>query len=41
MKHFTIILIGMAALPLVAVGCEREISGDVKLADNSSTGCFD
>lgn len=41
MKHLTIILIGMAALLMVAIGCEREISGDVKLADNSSTGCFD
>ena len=41
MKHLTIILIGVAAILVVIAGCERKITGDLKLADNSSVGCFD
>ncbi|MEE8405154.1 MAG: hypothetical protein V3S17_07160 [candidate division Zixibacteria bacterium] len=41
MKLLTITMIGIATILLVIVGCEREITGDVKLADNSSEGCFD
>jgi hypothetical protein len=41
MKLLTITMIGIAAILLVIVGCDREITGDVKLADNSSEGCFD
>lgn len=29
-----------AAVMILTVGCEREITGDVDLANNSSTGCF-
>lgn len=34
-------LLSLALLALVVVGCEREITGDVELADISSEGCFD
>jgi hypothetical protein len=30
----------LAALVIMTAGCERKITGDVDLADNSSSGCF-
>lgn len=41
MQNIKLIPLALAAVALIAVGCEREITGDVELADNSSNYCFD
>lgn len=40
MKHAKLLTVLLAAVLLLAVGCEREITGDVPPADNSSEGCL-
>ena len=41
MKQLTITLfVILFAVLIAAVGCDRKITGDAKLADNSSAGCF-
>ncbi|MCH8027682.1 MAG: hypothetical protein IID63_06115 [candidate division Zixibacteria bacterium] len=43
MKYLTTVVIGIAAILLLVAGCDREITGDVLLADNSAscTECHD
>ena len=41
MANRVMLIMVMAGLLLLAVGCDREITGDVSLADNSSSNCFD
>ncbi|MHC4800272.1 MAG: hypothetical protein ACYTF1_26830 [Planctomycetota bacterium] len=41
MRNIKLMLFALAALALVAAGCDREITGDVERADNSSNNCFD
>ncbi|HUV29606.1 MAG TPA: hypothetical protein VMY05_00755 [Acidobacteriota bacterium] len=40
MRGIKLMLLALAALALVWAGCDREITGDVQLADTGSTGCF-
>lgn len=41
MRHMRFVMIALAALALVIAGCDREITGDVELADQSASNCFD
>jgi len=40
MKHAKLLLLALLTVTLIAAGCDREITGDVELADNSSSNCF-
>ncbi len=41
MRNVKFLLLALAALGLIVAGCDREITGDVKLADtNASVNCF-
>ena len=40
MANRVMLIMVMAGLLLLAVGCDREITGDVELADNSSDNCL-
>jgi hypothetical protein len=40
MKTIRAVGLALIALAVVIAGCDREITGDVELADNSSAGCF-
>lgn len=40
MSNIKLMALTLTALALLLAGCEREITGDVELADNSSTSCF-
>jgi hypothetical protein len=40
MKRLTMALVGLASLLLISGGCDREISGDVQMVDNSSENCL-
>ena len=41
MRHMSFVMVALAALLLVIAGCDREITGDVKLADQSASNCFE
>jgi len=40
MSNIKLMALALTALALLLAGCERDITGDVELADNSSTSCF-
>lgn len=40
MKNVKLIALFLGVAALLAIGCTREITGDVELADNSSSDCF-
>ena len=40
MSNIKLTALAVTALALLLAGCEREITGDVELANNSSTSCF-
>ncbi len=40
MSNIKLTALALTALALLLAGCEREITGDVELASNSSTSCF-
>lgn len=41
MRNVKLLTMLLAVVGLLIVGCDREISGDVQMADNSSTSCFE
>lgn len=41
MRHMRFVVMALALLALTIAGCDREITGDVALADQSASNCFD